>query len=73
MQKSVIKHEGSNVNITSIKIACYEEILTTHLKIDKFRLLYTYLSKNIGVNLKLLKEKVKGSDHDVSIACIECF
>ena len=32
----------------------------------KFRLLYSYLSQRYGRKFKVFKEKVKGSDHDVS-------
>ena len=51
-------------------------ILTKHLKIEKFYLFTHIYQEVMGINLKFLKEKVKGAlgnDRDVSTdSCIAC-
>ena len=44
-----------------------------YITIRKFRLLYTYLSQRYERKIKVFKENVKGSDHDVSTVVLRVF
>ena len=48
----------------------YLYILIKYINIGKFPLLYTYLSRRYGRKFTVFKEKVKGSDRDVSTVAL---